>query len=137
PLNDVEEMSIKKDFPSIPDEYISFMKRYGYGEIKEKESSWPILTISRSLVVAEDYFGDDNMYIDGPYEPGAKGKVLIFGYDVSGNAIGFDSGDGWRLVEIDNMRWVMRLNLSFSEYVEGLFACYPQTPIRFSDDTWY
>jgi hypothetical protein len=47
------------------------------------------------------------------------------------------SGDEWRLVEVDNMRLITRLDLTFKQFIEGLFVCYPQFPKRYFDKKWF
>lgn len=135
PSDDVGVM--RQQWPSAPDEYFVFLQEWGHGEIKEDDYALPLLTIQPTLCsAAADYFWDDGVYKDGPYEQGAKGEVWLFGWDSTGTAFGFDSGDSWRLLEIDNMRWITRLNLSFSQFIEGLLVCYPQRPASFSEGVW-
>lgn len=137
PVSSDEAYVMRQQWPLAPNEYFAFMQERGHGEIKEEDSALPLLTIQPMLrPAAADYFGDDGIYKDGPYEQGAKGEVWLFGWDSTGTAFGFDSGDNWRLVEIDNMRWITRLDLSFCQFIEGLLVCYPQRPVSFSNGTW-
>lgn len=54
-----------------------------------------------------------------------------------GITFGFEFGDGLRLVEIDNYRWVRRLGLTYGQFVEGLLVCHPQTPHFYDDGRWF
>jgi len=131
-LNEIRQLS-----PNFPEEYLIFLQEHGFGIMREDESSLPLLVINQQPIdAAKDYFGDDLIYSDGPYEPGAKGTVWLFGSDSMGNAFGFDSGDNWSLMEIDNFRSITRLKLNFKQFIEGLFVCYPQKPISFSSGIW-
>ncbi|WP_147290477.1 hypothetical protein [Pannonibacter phragmitetus] len=131
-------LELRRRWSDAPSDYFEFLQERGCGDIKENEFSFPLLTVWPYLIsAAKDYFGDDSIYKDGPYEPGAKGEIWLFGSDSTGAAIGFDSGDNWRLLEVDNMRWITRLDLSFRQFIEGLLVCYPQRPVRFSDGVWY
>ncbi|MBK8287035.1 MAG: hypothetical protein IPK97_20415 [Ahniella sp.] len=131
-LDDIRQLSQR-----FPAEYLSFLHERGYGVMKEDVSSFPLLVVNqRPVDAARDYFGDDLIYSDGPYEEGAKDVVWIFGLDSTGTAFGFDSGDSWRLLEIDNSRCITRLDLTFKQFIEGLFICYPQRPIGFSSGIW-
>ncbi|PLR65234.1 hypothetical protein QCBJ_00275 [Pseudomonas sp. QC2] len=137
PVSSGEISVIRQQWPAAPDEYFAFMQERGHGEIKEDDCALPLLTIQPMLLSAKaDYFGDDGIYKDGPYEACAKGEVWLFGWDSVGTAFGFDSGDNWRLLEIDNMRWITRLDLSFCQFVEGLLVCYPQRPVSFANGVW-
>lgn len=136
PVSSGDVSVMQQQWPAAPDEYFSFMLERGHGEIKEDDCALPLLTIQSTLRPAADYFGDYGFYRDGPYEPGAKGKVWLFGWDSTGTAFGFDSGDNWRLLEIDSLRWITRLDLSFCQFVEGLLVCYPQRPASFANGVW-
>lgn len=138
PVPPDQVLALRQRWSGAPNDYFAFVQERGQGEIKEDDSSLPLLTIWPTLLsAATDYFGDDGIYKDGPFEPGAKGEVWLFGSDSTGAAIGFDSEDNWRLLEVDNMRWITRLDLSFRQFIEGLFVCYPQRPVRFANGTWY
>jgi hypothetical protein len=138
PASSEQGLALQQRWPDAPSEYFAFMQERGHGEIKEDNSALPLFTIQPALLsAATDYFGDDGVYKDGPYEPGAKGEVWLFGSDSTGTAVGFDSGDSWRLLEIDNMRWITRLDLSFRKFIEGLLVCYPQRPVSFADGIWH
>lgn len=136
PVSSGDVSGMRQQWPAAPDDYFTFMQERGHGEIKEDDCALSLLTIQSILCPAADYFGNDEFYKDGPYESGAKGEVWLFGWDSTGTAFGFDSGDGWRLLEIDNMRWITRLDLSFRQFVEGLLVCYPQRPISFANGVW-
>ncbi|MGK9416196.1 hypothetical protein ACSSUR_08570 [Pseudomonas cedrina] len=137
PITSGEVSVMQQQWPAAPGDYFAFMQERGHGEIKEDDSALPLLTILPTLCpAAADYFGDDGIYKDGPYEPGARGEMWLFGWDSAGIAFGFDSGDNWRLLEIDNMRWITRLDLSFCQFVEGLLVCYPQRPVSFANGVW-
>jgi hypothetical protein len=138
PVSGDDLKMMRHQWPEAPEEYFLFIQEVGCGAMKEEPDGFPLMVFNRDLVDAESgYFGDDQVYKDGPYEPGAKGKVWIFGVDSTGTALGFDSGDEWRILEVDNMRWVTRLDLTFKQFVEGLFFCYPQRPVKYSQGRWY
>lgn len=70
------------------------------------------------------------------YEGGAKGDVMIFGHESMGTAYGFDTGDDWKLVEVDEFRIVTGLNLSFQQFIVGLVLCYPQIAMKVEGQEW-
>lgn len=137
PLGDDDLHEVRQLSQHFPPDYLSFLNERGHGVINEDDGSFPLLVVGhRPIDAAKEYFGDELIYADGPYGEGAKGLVWLFGTDSTGTAFGFDSGDDWRLVEIDNARCITRLELTFKQFIEGLFVCYPQTPVSFSSGIW-
>lgn len=137
PLEPYELDEIRQISPYFADEYLVFLRERGYGAINEDSSSFPLLVVNQRPVDAvKGYFGDYLIHSDGPYEAGAKGVVWLFGVDSMGTAFGFDSGDSWQLMEIDNARCITRLDMTFKQFIEGLLVCYPQRPVSFSSNIW-
>jgi hypothetical protein len=128
---------ISAKLPGIPDSYLKFIHEIGVGEWKDELGYGVYEFFEEPIDAAKDYFRDRLIFDDDVDNPGAVGNVWLFGCDSTGIAFGFDSGDGWQLVEIDSTRSVTRLNLTFEEFVEGLLVCYPQRPVRFSGSKWY
>ncbi|WP_175196635.1 hypothetical protein [Achromobacter deleyi] len=132
-INDSE--SLKRLFPRCPTSYWAFLVEIGVGKIKggDEPANYPahFEFLVRPLSAEKEYYFDRQIY-DG----GAKGDILIFGLDSTGIAFGFDSGDDWRIVEADNHRIVTSLDLSFEDFVVGIFACYPDFPVSCSGGKW-
>ena len=61
---------------------------------------------------------------------------MIFGSENMGTAYGFDSGDNWRLVEVDEFRIVTPLSLTFEQFINGLILCYPQIATSVEGEEW-
>ena len=127
--SDAEIQAVIDAYPSCPAEYIQFLRERGSGALLDDGEHF---VFERRLVSAEhDYFQDKQIY-----DHGAKGDVLIFGWESMGTAYGFDTGDDWQIVEIDEYRTVTKLELSFKQFVEGLLVCYPQIPMKHRSGKW-
>ena len=128
--------AIRQTHPDAPPEYLSFLLEIGWGGWND-ELGYTAYNFFNTLEnAALSYFRDDLIYEDDEDHLGAKGVVWLFGCDSTGEAFGFDSGDKWQLVRIDTCRSVMRLRMSFAEFVEGLLACYPHQPVSYVGGRW-
>lgn len=87
--------------------------------------------MERPLSAEKEYYLDQRIH-DG----GGKGDILVFGIDSTGIAFGFDTGDDWCLVEVGNYRIANKLDLSFEEFVVGIFVCYPDFPVTCNKGKW-
>ena len=133
PLTPNELEDLLKISKSFPMDYLIFLKERGHGVWNENESSLPALVfVNCPINAAKDYYFDDQIYTNNSSDSGAKGVVWIFAMDSVGTAFGFDSGDNWRLLEIDNYRNINHIEMTFKQFIEGCIVCYPQTPIRYS-----
>jgi hypothetical protein len=103
---------MRKQYPGCPDSYWSFLMEMGVGPIEQDGE--PFRFEECLLNAATELYQDDLIY-----ENGAKGVVMIFGHESMGTAYGFDTGDNWSLVEIDEFRVVTRLGLNFEQFVIG------------------
>ncbi|WP_237226385.1 hypothetical protein [Rubinisphaera sp. JC750] len=129
PSSDPEIQAVVDAHPSCPAEYLQFLRERGAGAMLDEGEHF---VFERQLVSAErEYFQDKQIY-----DHGAKGDVLIFGWESMGTAYGFDTGDDWQIVEIDGDRTVTKLDLSFKQFVEGLLVCYPQIPTKYGAGKW-
>lgn len=129
PSSDYEVQVVSDAHPSCPDEYLRLLRERGTGALIDKGEHF---VFEGRLVSAEhDYFRDRRIY-----DHGAKGDVLIFGRESMGTAYGFDTGDDWQIVEIDEYRAVTKLGLSFKQFMEGLLVCYPQIPMKYDSGRW-
>ena len=73
--------------PRAPEGYTDFLATLGFGELGEA-----------SFMLYGGLLEPDEAYGETP--DGLQG-VLLFGDDFAGNNCGFDTADGWRIVEID------------------------------------
>jgi hypothetical protein len=135
-LNTDQVAAINQAHPDVPPEYLSFLLEIGWGEWKDEIGFAAYNFFSTLENAAVEYFRDELIYEDDEDNSGAKGVVWLFGCDSTGEAFGFDSGDGWQLVKIDTCRSVLRLNMSLVAFVEGLLVCYPHQPIRYFGGRW-
>ena len=118
-----------KRYPECPESYWAFMLERGAGPLEQDGEPF---SFEERLISAES-----ELYCDRKiYDNGAKGDVMIFGHESMGTSYGFDSGDGWRLVEIDEFRIVTPLDLTFEEFVAGLVLCYPQIAMKVENGEW-
>jgi hypothetical protein len=119
-------------YPGCPESYWNFLIERGTGFLSEEVNDPFFFCFNEKLMSAEkDYFLDRQIY-----ENGAKGDILIFGFENMGTAYGFDTGDEWKMVEVDELRIVTPLMLSFHQFVVGLVLCYPQIAIMVAEDEW-
>lgn len=135
PMTPGSVASAKGGFPNCPESYWSFLMEIGAGKIKEPDEpeNFPahFAFLKRLLSAEKEYYFDRRIY-----EGGAKGDIMIFGVDSAGIAFGFDTGDGWRIVEVDNYGIVNKLSLPFEAFVLGVFVCYPDIPVSYADGKW-
>lgn len=107
----------------------------GAGKVREPdepENFPPHFEFLEHFLSAEkEYYFDQEVY-----GLGAKGGVLIFGVESAGGVFGFDAGDDYQIVVIDNYRIVKKLFLSFEAFAVGVFACYPDFPTEYSSGKW-
>jgi hypothetical protein len=116
-------------YPKCPEAYWQFLLERGFGALQQDGEPFYFEQALRSAET--DYFLDRLIY-----ENGAKGDILIFGSESMGTVYGFDSGDDWKLVEVDEFRIVTVLDLTFEEFVVGLVLCYPQIPVKRENERW-
>lgn len=135
PLAENEIRVQKERYPDCPVAYWKFLATFGYGKIKEpnEPANYPAnFEFTKVLVSAElEYYKDTLVY-----ENGAKGDILFFGFDSMGNGVGFDSGDDYQIVQVDNYRIVEKLNLDFKNFFVGLLICFPDLPVSYRGGKW-
>jgi hypothetical protein len=129
PVSESEILALSYLYPSCPVEYLEFIRERGVGALIDNGEHF--VFESHLLSAEQEYFQDREIY-----SRGAKGDVLIFGWESGGTAFGFDVGDNWQLVEVDEYRTVTKLGLSFKRFVEGMLVCYPQIPMSYSAGRW-
>ena len=128
PLDEDEVGALREKFPDCPEEYFAFLTERGAGELEEGL----MFFFQNGLIDAEDDLFKDRKI----YEFGAKGPVKIFGDDGNETSYGFDTGMGWGVVSVDSSRIVKHLSLSFMQFIEGLFVCYPDYPVSCDYGKW-
>lgn len=136
PLSANQVFSLQEEFPGCPDGYWKFLFQVGYGKIKEpsEPENFPahFEYLERPLSAERNYYQDKRIY-----EGGAQGDILIFGVESTGTAFGFDTGDNYQIVEVDNYRIVRKLDLDFKAFTLGLLACYPDFPQQYQFGKWF
>jgi hypothetical protein len=120
---------MRQKYPYCPESYWAFMMERGSGALEQDGE--PFFFVEQLLSAESEIYRDRQIY-----ENGAKGDVMIFGYESMGTTYGFDTGNDWKLVEIDEFRIVTPLDLTFKEFVVGLVLCYPQIAIRVENREW-
>ena len=73
--------------PQLPEGYLDFLTHVGFGEIGDAA-----FMLYGGLLAPDEVFGETPDGLQG---------VWLFGDDFAGTNCGFDSADGWRIVEID------------------------------------
>ncbi|RYD50003.1 MAG: hypothetical protein EOP85_00470 [Verrucomicrobiaceae bacterium] len=122
-------VEMRKRHPECPDPYWAFLLERGAGAMEQDGE--PFFFEDRLLNADSELYCDRQIY-----QNGAKGDVMVFGHESMGTAYGFDTGDGWKLVEVDEFRAVTPLELTFEEFVVGLVLCYPQIAMRNENGEW-
>lgn len=117
--------------PHVPVPYWKFLEERGHGWLKDDGFAFMKIE-ERPLSAIEDVFGDHEILALG-----AKGDIIIIGNELSGVAFGFDTGDDWKMVEVEADRTVTPLDIDFYHFILGVVVCYPQTPRRYANGTWY
>jgi hypothetical protein len=125
--DEIEPM--RKLYPQCPAAYWAFLMERGAGALEQDGEPF---FFEDHLVSAETELYRDRLI----YDNGAKGDVMFFGSESMGTAYGFDSGDNWRLVEVDEFRIVTPLSLTFEQFIDGLILCYPQIAISVEGKEW-
>tara|TARA_B100000745_G_C20007236_1_gene342051 strand:+ start:40 stop:441 length:402 start_codon:yes stop_codon:yes gene_type:complete len=86
------ELSIAEKFksiyPNLPEDYLSFLKEIGSGEIG-----------NAAYIIYNGVLSPDEIYDETTAED--LSDILIFGDDMQGYCSGFDVEHGWTVVEID------------------------------------
>ena len=121
--------TMQERLPECPHAYWTFLLERGAGVIEQDGEPF---CFEERLMSAETELYYDRLI----YENGAKGDVIIFGHESMGTAYGFDTGDGWKLVEVDEFRIVTPLELTFEQFVIGLVLCYPQIAMKVESGEW-
>jgi len=122
-------IEMRRQHPECPESYWAFLLERGTGAVEQDGE--PFFFEERLLSAESELYRDRQIY-----DNGAKGDVMIFGHESMGTAYGFDTGDGWKLVEVDEFRIVTPLELTFAEFVIGLVLCYPQIAMRVESGEW-
>ncbi len=115
--------------PGCPDSYWAFVLERGTGAVEQEGE--PFYFEERLLSAEFEVFQDRQIY-----DNGARGDVMVFGHESMGTTYGFDTGRDWSLVEVDEMRIVTPLALTFEEFVVGLVLCYPQIAMTVANGEW-
>lgn len=79
---------LKSIYPSLPGDYLSFLKEVGNGEIG-----------NAAYIIYNGVLSPDEIYDETTAED--LSDILIFGDDMQGYCSGFDVEHGWSVVEID------------------------------------
>jgi hypothetical protein len=122
-------IEMQRQHPECPESYWSFLLERGAGAVQQDGE--PFFFEERLLSAEIELYRDRQIY-----DNGAKGDVMIFGHESMGTAYGFDTGDGWKLVEVDEFRVVTPLELTFAEFIIGLVLCYPQIAMKVEKGEW-
>ena len=96
------------DHSQVPADYVAFMKELGWGEVGEAA----YMLYEGLLTPDQVYDEDDERPLDG---------ILLFGDDMQGYCSGFDTNNGWVVVDIDPVsREAHQVADSFSEYIREM-----------------
>jgi hypothetical protein len=88
PVAEPEMAAISRRFPGVPEHYLEFLRHIGWGSLGDN------IMLYSGLVAPDEIF-------DAETAAGLVGVVFL-GDDFSGEVVGFDTRDGWRLVGFDN-----------------------------------
>ncbi|MEW9679357.1 SMI1/KNR4 family protein [Pseudomonas sp. TE50-2] len=100
--------ALTADHSQVPADYVAFMKELGWGEVGEAA----YMLYEGLLTPDQVYDEDDELPLDG---------ILLFGDDMQGYCSGFDTNNGWVVVDIDPVsREANQVADSFSEYIREM-----------------
>ena len=134
PLPDELVDQIGHAHPGIPQDYLDFLRGFGVGVLQLGESPDRDV-LDRPIDAAHEYFLERVFWSESEF-PAPRGAVLGVSTYSDGTLYGFDSGDDWRMVYVDGRRDVVRLELSFLEFIAGVVACHPLDPLRRLEGGW-
>src|SRR4051812_35882682 len=106
-LGPLELQRLTEQFPSLPDDYTSFLASVGFGEIGQAQ------------YVIYSGLGEPG-FVYGEPVPSRLTNILLFGDDFQGFNAGFDT-DTWTVVEIDPLdRRVDVTATSFQSFIRRM-----------------
>ena len=88
PVAEPELAAMRRQFPRVPEHYLEFLRRVGYGSLGDN------FMLYSGLCEPDEIF-------DAHTAVGLAG-IVFFGDNFAGWIVGFDTRDGWRLVGFDN-----------------------------------
>jgi hypothetical protein len=104
-LTEEQLMKEIENNPSLPCDYIDFLKEVGYGYI---EMDGYLFIFSGAINPKLIYKAlVDRRLID----------ILYFGDDLNGYYCGFQTSDNWKVVEVDDLFNIRTLNMGFESYI--------------------
>lgn len=107
-VNELVLAALSADHSQVPAEYVAFMKELGWGEVGKAA----YILYEGLLTPGQIYDEDDELPLDG---------ILLFGDDMQGYCSGFDTNNGWVVVDIDPVsREAHQVADSFSEYIREM-----------------
>lgn len=86
PLTESELSRLREQHPGVPGHYLSFLREVGWGSLGNN------FMIYSGPISPEDIFDTETAK---EFE-----RVVLFGDDFSGEVIGFDTRQGWRIVSV-------------------------------------
>lgn len=100
----IEEQS--KSYFGMPDDYIEFVKKIGYGDIGEE-----YFVLYSGLVEPSDIYDVDKAR--------RLRDIVFIGDDYKGHCLGFETYGNWELIEVDVEEKITFLNITFEEYIRN------------------
>lgn len=131
-VNDLKSLTTRE---FLPCDYLRFLQEIGSGAIRpnREPDNFPahLTVLPMPISAISEYFFDPNLSsrLNG-------GDVSVFAYDSTGEAFGFENTKESRLVKIGNDRVVVELELSFTEFITGVVACFPFFPQKLVGTAW-
>lgn len=107
-VDDAVLHAIKKDFQNVPEDYLTFLREFGAGEI-----AYAGIMLYSGFLEAEEIFDASDAK--------AFRTIRFFGDDMQGRCFGFDTNQSWSVVEVDSSDMsVRKLCDEFSYFLHGL-----------------
>lgn len=99
--------ALRDRHPGLPADYLQFLAEVGYGDLGE-------LQLHSGPSAAENFYPAGSESLE---------SVLVFGDDKQGYCFGFDTNDGFRVVEISPSGEVAKdVEPEFSSLMQGYFG---------------
>jgi hypothetical protein len=109
-LSDEQLAAIRKQHPGVPEHYLAFLRLVGWG------------SVCSSLMLYDGLVGPEEIF--DPETASKLEGIVLFGDNMSGDVVGFEIRDGWRIVEVwhDSLTVHPISARTIGEYIAQKFA---------------
>ena len=107
PISEAEVISIRAQYPSVPEDYLDYLREVGYGDVG-----------GGSYMIYSGLLQSDEIY--DPETAEDLSRVAFFGDDFGGQCAGFDTSKNWVVVEVESIdNSLSEMSKTFEEFITG------------------